>query len=180
MQWNPCDCLLCNVWSLCSYQVWRINRRGNTSCSPPATTSTSPPAPPRDASCPGRTTGGPFWTAEGSEEPLWVLGSGAESFLKRKVKWQTQHPNSWCVGRRGVLLDHEGAPWHCEKTAVSHTTTSPPRSLKPSGKTNGYPAFRLVLHNISSCTNGSLRGPSFSRYHRHGYKRTHSDTSQCF
>ena len=49
-------------------QEWSPSQRGSTSCSPPATTSISPPACPRDDSCRGRTTGGPSWTARGSED----------------------------------------------------------------------------------------------------------------
>ena len=49
-------------------QEWSPSQRGSTSCSPPATTSTNPPARPRDDSCLGQTTGGPSWTARGSED----------------------------------------------------------------------------------------------------------------
>ncbi|XP_068438588.1 5'(3')-deoxyribonucleotidase, mitochondrial-like isoform X2 [Clinocottus analis] len=52
----------------CPYEkAWIPNRRGSTSCSPPATTSTFTSGPPRGGSCLGRTTGGPSWTAKGSE-----------------------------------------------------------------------------------------------------------------
>lgn len=53
---------------MCPVQAWSTIQRGNTSCSRPATTSTSPSSSVRDDSCPGLTTGGPSWTAKGNED----------------------------------------------------------------------------------------------------------------
>lgn len=53
---------------MCPFQAWRTIQCGSTSCSQPATTSTSPSSPIRDDSCPGLTTGGPSWTAKGGED----------------------------------------------------------------------------------------------------------------
>lgn len=64
-------CVICNLSvPSCFHQVWRPNHRGSTSCSPPATTSIYPPALLRGDSCRGQTTGGPSWTAKGSEALL--------------------------------------------------------------------------------------------------------------
>lgn len=48
-------------------QAWSPILHGSTSCSPPATISTWPPARHRDDCSPGRTTGGPSWIARGSD-----------------------------------------------------------------------------------------------------------------
>ncbi|KAM7371176.1 hypothetical protein PAMP_010667 [Pampus punctatissimus] len=60
--------LTVNVTFVSPDQARSPNQHGSTSYSPPATTSTFPSAPHRDACCLGQTTGAPSWTAKGSEE----------------------------------------------------------------------------------------------------------------
>lgn len=55
---------------MCPEQAWSPHRRGNTSCTPPATTSICPSVPPRDGCGLGQTTGGASWTVRGSEGNL--------------------------------------------------------------------------------------------------------------
>lgn len=92
------------AWHVSRDQAWRPNLRGSTSCSPPATTSTFLLAPPRDDSFPGRTTGGPCWTAKGSEEAPSPTGhtSSLHSGLTKHRRYR-----SHCGGNEGGKVKYK-------------------------------------------------------------------------
>lgn len=78
------------------YQAWSPILHGSTSCSPPVITSTSPPALHRGGCSPGRTTGGPSWTAGGSDGGL---EGGRTSDCRKEPRYHRPTPGGVQVWR---------------------------------------------------------------------------------